>query len=104
MGDPPVKERKRPSVRDMALKRFQKMGSDYYNNYEEKGVEHASRCLLLQYRKNQKILIDGGIYTAKELDDRVDELQSKLSSGNDGTASMEDLFNRWLNAPSEAVQ
>lgn len=91
--------------REQALKIFEDLGAKYKETYEQSGIEVADRNLMLALRKHQRAFIDGGIYTAKELDDRVADLQKVLkSSGSDGTASMEDIFHRWLNEPMGAVQ
>lgn len=106
-GNVPVAKRGRKIVdsREKALRIFDQIGNEYKDAYDSNGREVADRNLMLALRKHQRALIDGGIYTAKELDDRVSNLQECLkSSGNDGTASMEDLFHRWLNEPTVAVQ
>lgn len=49
-------------------------------------------------RANQRLLVEGGLYTARELDDRVDGLQQYLKVGGDeGKTTMEDRFHQWLN-------
>lgn len=103
----PVKEPKvePPDPRELSLKLWDKLGIQYKKTYEKNGRTVADRDLMLDLRENQRLLIDGGIYTAKELDDRIQDLQKEIdSSGSDGTASMEDIFCRWLNGPTEAVQ
>lgn len=91
--------------RQKALDIYDNLGLEYKATYEKSGREVADRDLLLALRKHQMDLIDGGIYTAKELDDRVEKLQNELSSsGHTETASMEDIFHRWLNESAEAVQ
>lgn len=105
----PRKMKAKPEViedpREQALKIFEDLGAKYKETYEQSGIEVADRNLMLALRKHQRAFIDGGIYTAKELDDRVADLQKVLkSSGSDGTASMEDIFHRWLNEPMGAVQ
>lgn len=91
--------------REQALRLFDRLGVAYKATYSKSGRTVADRDLMLELRENQRLLIDGGIYTAKELDDRIQDLQKEIdSSGSDGTASMEDIFCRWLNEPTEAVQ
>jgi hypothetical protein len=56
------------------------------------------RGLLIALRANQRLLVEGGLYTARELDDRVEQLQEHLKVGGDeGKTTMEDRFHQWLN-------
>ena len=86
-----------PETREEALKIYEDLGNKFNSDYE-RSVTAAMRGFLHGLRANQRILVDGGLYTAKELDERVDELQSHLKTGGDeGKLTMNDKFNQWLN-------
>ena len=91
------------SKRDQALTIYESLGDKFNKDYET-SVTKAYRGLLKGIRANQRLLVDGGLYTAKELDERVDELQSHLKAGGDeGKISMADMFNQWLNEPPKEL-
>lgn len=92
------------SVREQALQLYDEIGNEYARLYEKESKSKAHRYFLIELRKNQRILVDGGIYTAKELDERVKELQTHLKEGGDeGRMTMADQFSAWLNEePHEA--
>ena len=60
------------------------------------------RGLIIALRNHQRLLVEGGLYTARELDDRVEQLQEHLKVGGDeGKTTMEDRFHEWLNQESD---
>ena len=86
-----------PSKREQALQLYEEIGARFNRHYGT-SVTKAMRELLHDLRANQRVLVDGGLYTAKELDERVDQLQSHLKTGGDeGKLSMADMFSNWLN-------
>jgi hypothetical protein len=94
-----VQNRKALSVRNKALTLYEKIGNEFARIYDEESASKSYRYFLLELRKHQRTLVDGGIYTAKELDERVKELQSHLKEGGDeGKMTMADAFSQWLNA------
>lgn len=51
-------------------------------------------------RANQRLLVEGGLYTPDQLDKRCDNIQAEInSSGETGGLTMADLLHDWLNAP-----
>jgi hypothetical protein len=84
-------------LRQQALLIYDKLGKEFNSTYDE-SVTRAMRSLLMGLRDNQSLLVSGGLYTAKELDDKVNELQAYLKVGGDeGKTTMEDRFSAWLN-------
>lgn len=84
-------------LRQQALDVYSKIGAKFNGAYDA-SVTGAMRNLLMDLRANQRLLVEGGLYTARELDDRVEQLQSYLKVGGDeGKTTMEDRFHQWLN-------
>lgn len=84
-------------LRQQALNVYSKIGTKFNQAYDS-SVTGAMRNLLMDLRANQRLLVEGGLYTARELDDRVEQLQSYLKVGGDeGRTTMEDRFHQWLN-------
>lgn len=84
-------------LRQQALEVYSKIGTKFNRAYDT-SVTGAMRNLLMDLRANQRLLVEGGLYTARELDDRVEQLQSYLKVGGDeGKTSMQDRFHQWLN-------
>lgn len=88
-------------LRQLALDVYSKIGTKFNSAYDS-SVTQAMRNLLMDLRANQRLLVEGGLYTARELDDRVDQLQQYLKVGGDeGKTTMEDRFHQWLNQPDQ---
>jgi hypothetical protein len=84
-------------LRQQALYTYSAIGAQFNEAYEQ-SVTQAMRGLLIALRANQRLLVEGGLYTARELDDRVEQLQEHLKVGGDeGKTTMEDRFHQWLN-------
>lgn len=77
------------------------MGENYNRNFE-KSHSLAFRTYITDLRANQSLLVDAGLYSAKEIDDKVEELLAGLKAGGDeGKKSIKDVFSEWLNEPAE---
>jgi len=88
-------------LRQQALYTYSAIGAQFNEAYEQ-SVTQAMRGLLIALRANQRLLVEGGLYTARELDDRVEQLQEHLKVGGDeGKTTMEDRFHQWLNEAEE---
>ena len=86
-----------------ALAIYERLGAQFNANFKTQAAK-AHRELIIGIRENQSVLVDAGLYTAKELDDRCDELEAKLRKGGDeGQMTMIDHFHKWLNEPPQEV-
>ena len=80
-----------------ALDVYSRIGQEFITAYGV-SVTSAMRGLIIALRNHQRLLVEGGLYTARELDDRVEQLQEHLKVGGDeGKTTMEDRFHAWLN-------
>ena len=79
------------------------MGQEFNENYE-KSVTKAYRELLKDLSKHMSLLVDGGVMTAKEVLDKIEDLQKHLKSGGDeGKKTQIEVMNDWLNGREIAV-
>ncbi len=73
------------------------MGNKFNANFEI-SVTKAYRELLKDLMDNLSLLVDGGVMNAKEILDKIEDLQKHLKSGGDeGKRTIVETFNDWLN-------
>lgn len=72
------------------------MSCRFVANYDE-SQSKAYRTLLKDMMENSAILIEGGIFTGKEVLDKLEDLQAHLKGGDEGKTSPADELNLWLN-------
>lgn len=63
----------------------------------------AYATLLKDFMDNSALLISGGLMTAKEILDKIEDLQQHIKRGGTGGRSMTDLFHEWLNSDPKEV-
>jgi len=78
------------------LQAFQRISQAFANGFEESEPQAYGRLLkdLMDYGA---LLVSGGLMSAKELLDKLEDLQQHIKKGGTGGRSMPDLFHDWLN-------
>jgi hypothetical protein len=92
-GDP-VKDRL------TALTVFERISRSFATGFDNSEPQ-AYGDLLKDLMDNSALLVSGGLMSAKELLDKIEDLQQHIKKGGTGGKSMVDLFNVWLNSASE---
>lgn len=73
-----------------------------FNLDSETSLATAYTNYISQLRANQRILVEGGLYTPDQLDRRCDDVQAEINaSGETGGLTMADMFHAWLNEVDE---
>lgn len=73
-----------------------------FNLDAETSLATAYANYISNLRANQRLLVEGGLYTPDQLDRRCDDVQAEINaSGESGGITMADLLHNWLNEADE---
>ena len=90
-------------VRGRALEAFEEIGRNYNQNFDE-SESKADRGKLEDMNRFGRLLVEGGVMTAKEVYDEIEKLRKRLKHGGDeGKRTQIEVMNDWLNG-REMVQ
>lgn len=83
------------------LKAFERISQAFAEGFDESEAE-AYGQLLRDLMDNSSLLVSGGLMSAKEVLDKLEDLQQHIRKGGSGSRSPIDVFHDWLNARAEA--
>ena len=95
-GDP-IKDR----ISGLAV--FERISRAFATGFDDSEPQ-AYGYLLKDLMENSALLVSGGLMSAKELLDKLEDLQKHIRKGGSGGRSMPDLFHDWLNGSSEGSE
>jgi hypothetical protein len=78
------------------LKAFERISQAFVSGFDESEPQ-AYGNLLKDLMDNSSLLVSGGLMSAKEVLDKLEDLQAHIRKGGTGGRSMPDLFSDWLN-------
>jgi hypothetical protein len=93
-GDP-VKDRL------TALSVFERISRSFATGFDNSEPQ-AYGDLLKDLMDNSALLVSGGLMSAKELLDKIEDLQTHIRKGGTGGRSVTDEFHLWLNSGEES--
>ena len=78
------------------LQSFQRISQAFARGFDDSEPAAYGRLLkdLMDYGA---LFVSGGLMSAKELLDKIEDLQQHIKKGGSGGRSMTDLFHDWLN-------
>lgn len=79
------------------LQAFQRISQTFANGFDNSEPE-AYGNLLKDLMDYGALFVSGGLMSAKELLDKIEDLQQHIRKGGTGGRSIADLFHEWLNA------
>lgn len=79
-----------------ALKVFERLSRAFATGLDSSEPQ-AYGDLLKDLMDNSALLVSGGLMSAKELLDKIEDLQLHIKKGGTGGRSTTDLFHDWLN-------
>lgn len=82
------------------LKVFQRLSRAFATGFDTSEPQ-AYGDLLKDLMDNSALLVSGGLMSAKELLDKIEDLQQHIKRGGTAGKSMADVFHSWLNGASE---
>jgi hypothetical protein len=83
------------------LKAFERISRAFANGFNESEPQ-AYGQLLRDLMDNSSLLVSGGLMSAKEVLDKMDDLQQHIKKGGHGGRSAIDIFHSWLNGEGAA--
>lgn len=87
--------------RRLGLEAFERISQAFAQAFDSSEAE-AYGCLLQDLMANSSLLISGGLMSAKEVLDKLEDLQQHIKKGGSGSRSPIDVFSDWLNQSPEA--
>jgi len=81
------------------LQAFQRISQAFAKGFDESEPQAYGRLLtdLMDYGA---LLVSGGLMSAKELLDKIEDLQTHIKKSGTSGKSVTDIFNSWLNGAS----
>jgi hypothetical protein len=83
-----------------AFERISQAFADGFNDSEPQAYGQLLRDLM----DNSSLLVSGGLMSAKEVLDKLEDLQQHIKKGGHGGRSPIDIFHSWLNAEPEPTE
>jgi len=100
MADPaPVVTGDMTKDRLAGLQAFERISRAFAEGFDESEPQAYGR-LLKDLMDNSSLLVSGGLMSAKEVLDKMQDLQLHIKKGGTGGRSMPDLFHDWFNEES----
>lgn len=88
--------------RQKALSTYSELSKRFVTNFDRSESE-AYATLLKDLMDNSAVLIEGGVMSAKEVLDKIEDLQLHLKkAGGQGGKTMGDMFADWFNGEDAA--
>lgn len=78
------------------LEAFERISRAFADGFDESEPQAYGR-LLKDLMDNSALLVSGGLMSAKEVLDKMQDLRDHLKKGGTGGKSMTDLFHGWFN-------
>jgi len=84
-----------------ALGVFERISRSFATGFDNSEPQ-AYGDLLKDLMDNSALLVSGGLMSAKELLDKIEDLQQHIRKGGTGGRSVTDEFHAWLNGTEES--
>lgn len=88
-------------TRREALEAYQQIMEEFEADLDS-GDSQAYSRQRKRLSKVARLLVDGQVMSAKEIDDKLQEYTAYIKGGAQGTRTMGDLFHEWLNGEDTA--
>lgn len=82
-----------------ALQVFERLSRAFATGFDESEPQ-AYGNLLRDLMDNSALLVSGGLMSAKEVLDKIEDLQQHIRKSGTSGKSMTDIFQSWLNDPT----
>jgi hypothetical protein len=82
------------------LKAFERISQAFATGLDESEPQ-AYGQLLRDLMDNSSLLVSGGLMSAKEVLDKLEDLQAHIKKGGHGGRSPIDIFHEWLNTDAQ---
>lgn len=89
-------------IRQQALAAYQQIMEEFEADLDS-GDSQAYSRQRKRLSKAARMLVDGQVMSAKEIDDKLQEYTAYIKGGAQGTRTMGDLFHDWLNGKEAGV-
>lgn len=80
------------------LKAFENISRRFAEGFDDSSGSESYGNLLKDLMDNSSLLVSGGLMSAKEILDKIEDLQEHIKQSGTRGLSVADEFNRWLNA------
>jgi hypothetical protein len=87
--------------RKAGLQAFERISQAFAEGFNDSEPAAYGR-LLRDLMDNSSLLVSGGLMSAKEVLDKLEDLQQHIKKGGGGGRSAIDIFHDWLNGEAEA--
>jgi len=78
------------------LKVFERISKHFATGFDDSEPQ-AYGDLLRDLMDNSSLLVSGGLMSAKEILDKIEDLQQHIKKGGTSGRTVVDVFNEWLN-------